>query len=98
MTNKLKQLMNACAISVTIDIDDHKSYYETAEQHINDLIEKRDLAEDEISEDVKAEMIKRNTIICIQFYPHTPVGFYFVYHYDLDKALDKALEIINNDK
>ena len=39
-------------------------------------------------------MIETNTIIDLQFYPHTPVGSYQIYHYDLDKALDEALEIL----
>ena len=29
-------------------------------------------------------MVKRNTIVKVQAYPHTPIGCYVVYHYDID--------------
>ena len=40
------------------------------------------------------KMIETDTIVNIQFYPKTPVGSYSVYHYDLDMALDLALECL----
>jgi hypothetical protein len=41
--------------------------------------------------EVRAEMIRLNTVVDVQFYPDTPVGFYRVAHYDIDAALDAAL-------
>lgn len=35
-------------------------------------------------------MIETNTIVELQFYPDTPIGFYRVYYCDLDAALDEA--------
>lgn len=40
-------------------------------------------------------MKELNSIIDLHFYPDTPIAFYKVYHYDLEKAIDKALSILN---
>lgn len=37
-----------------------------------------------------------DTIIEIHFYPDTPVGFYKIFHYDLDMAIDEALLILKD--
>jgi hypothetical protein len=50
-----------------------------------------------LSEEIANKMIEHNTIIDLQFYPNTPIGFYSIYHYDLEMALDEALEILKND-
>ena len=34
----------------------------------------------------------------VQFYTHTPIGFYLVVHYDLNKALDEAIEIAREEQ
>lgn len=42
---------------------------------------------------IKAKMIETNTIVEVVFYPHTPVGSYIIYHWDIDGALDGALSV-----
>jgi len=44
------------------------------------------------------KIYETNNLVHIQFYPDTPIGFYNILHYDLDKALDLALEIIDEIK
>lgn len=83
--DKLKELLSRCKCSVTLTVNDHRDYYETAEQALED-------AEDcDCSPEVRAAMIEANTIIKLQFYPTTPIGFYSIWHHDLDAALDIAL-------
>jgi hypothetical protein len=81
------QLFNACKCAVHITCNQHKNYYESVEQYMED--NKADCAEDVLS-----EMIKRDTVIEIQYYPITPVGFNIIYHYDLETALKAAIESI----
>jgi hypothetical protein len=47
---------------------------------------------DELSEELKAKMVELDTIVELQFYPNTPVGFLQLFHYDVDMALQTALE------
>jgi hypothetical protein len=88
--DKLKELMRRCKCSVSVTVNAHRDYYETAEVSLSEM-SKRHLEAPEIDAAVKAKMIELDTVIEIQFYPLTPIGFYVVYHYDLDAALDLAL-------
>ena len=94
-TDKLNLLISKCKASVTVSVNDHKDCYTTAAKEIADSKVDPHSMLDEASEEVHEEMAKRDTIIVVQFYPRTPVGFYNVAHYDLDMALDECLEILN---
>lgn len=84
---KLQELISLCKASISIDINNHKSSYETIEQYVSD-----DAAE--IDSEVLAEMIKRDIVFRLQVYPNTPIGFFVIYHYDIDLAIIEAIEII----
>ena len=52
--------------------------------------------EDEpIEADVLQKMIETDTIVRLQFYPLTPIGFYVIFHYDVERAIEQALAILN---
>jgi len=88
--DKLKKLMSKCKCGVYISVNEHRDYYETVEQRLGD----NNLLNDCYSEtpkDVLKKMIETNTMVQLQFYPDTPIGFYTIYHYDLNMALDEAL-------
>lgn len=92
ITDKVKTLVWNCKCSVEISVNYHRDLYETAAERLRYLEEDR--GEDlELEPAVRERMIETNTIIEIQFYPNTPVAFYQVYHYDLDRALDIALSV-----
>lgn len=92
---KLQKLIEKCKCSVNITINSHRDYYETVEQHFNaNVVVKEDL--EDIEPVVYEKMKELNTIVELQYYPNTPNGFYKVYHYDIDKAIDKALSSLNN--
>lgn len=88
--DKLKELMRRCKCSVTVTVNEHRDYYEDAAA----WFEEREGYGDTVQVDkvVKAVMIATDTVIDIQFYPDTPIGFYNVYHHDLDAALDECLD------
>lgn len=89
MEEKLKYIIDKCECSVRITVNYHKDMYQTVSEYLDDLGENVDDAE-------RFEMIQRDTIIEIQLYPHTPITSYGILHYDLDMALDEALNILNN--
>lgn len=90
--DKLKQLLSLCKCGVYVTVNEHRDYYNTAAQ----ALEESDDSEHpwDITPDMRAKMIETNTIIEIQVYPNSPVGFNLVYHYDLEAALDEALSSI----
>lgn len=87
---KLKRLISLCKCSVSVEIDKHKNYYESVSAHLDDL----EIDEEDVDRETMNRMIEMDTIVIIQFYPDTPVGFYRVYDYDLDRALSKALAVL----
>lgn len=87
----LQELISICNGSVTISVNGHKDCYESVEQFITE-----DYKED-IDKHVLLEMINRDVIIEIQAYPRTPVGFFTVYHYDINEAINTMLDIVKND-
>ena len=95
---KLKELFDRCKGSVYISYDDHKSCYQTVYDyfyiHGNEmLIEELE----DIEPDVFQKMYELNTMVRIQYYPHSPGGFGLVYHYDIEKAIDEAILDLDND-
>lgn len=85
--DKLLELINRCKCGVYVTVNAHRDFYQTVEQYMSDF-------EDEIQDipsDVYVKMKELDTIIELQWYPNTPVGFYIIYHYDLEMALDEAL-------
>ncbi len=82
---KLQDLIKNTKCSISINVNHHRDFYETIEQYIkpNDR--------EDISDDVWAKMIELDTCVRLQVYPNTPIGFYVVYHYDVEMAIDIAL-------
>lgn len=88
--DKLMELMARCKCGVYVNVNSHRDTYETAAQ----WWETQDICGDSLcdtSPEVRAEMIRLDTVIDLQFYPDTPLGFCRVVHYDLDAALDAAM-------
>lgn len=85
---KLKQLISKCKCGVFVSVNEHRDYYQTVEDRLADL----DVNNEDLKKEVMDKMVATNTLIQIQFYPDTPIGFHTIYHYDLDAALSEALE------
>jgi len=88
--NKFKFIMEHCKCSVSLTINDHRDMYESVEYFLDGRVEG-------IDKDILNGMIESDTMINCQFYPDTPIGFYSIYHYDLDKCLDICVDIIKKD-
>lgn len=89
--DKLILLLSRCKCGVSLTVNDHRDVYQTAKQAIEDLESMGHTVDDD---DVRAKMIELDTIVDLHFYPDTPVGFYKVLHYDLEMALDIALDAL----
>lgn len=87
---KLNKLIERCKAGVYITINAHRDYYETVEQHFKNNPSMEEYLQD-INPNVYSKMKELNTIVEIQYYPDTPVGFYIVHHYDIERAIDEAL-------
>ena len=90
--DKLELLLKHCKAGVYLTINEHRDYYKSVEETLEELQYLE--CPPEIDVEVQKKMIKTNTIIDLQFYPDTPIGSYSIYHYDLDVTLDIALKCI----
>ncbi len=91
---KIKWLGLNCKGGFFIFINDHFSSYMTAKESLQ--LNPEDM--EDIPKDVLEKMIEMDTIIRVQGYPDTPIGFYFCLHYDLDAAVDEVYQIISKKK
>ena len=91
--NKLNKLLENCKCGVFLTVNQHRDYYETAEESL--LEAQGHECPPDIADDVREIMEKTNTIVELQFYPNTPIGSYSIYHYDVEQALDEALTVLN---
>lgn len=90
--DKLKEILRICKCGVFLVINEHRDYYQSVEEKLEEL--KCLECPPDIPDNVRDEMIERDTVIDLQVYPDTPIGSYSVYHYDLDKAMDEILKAI----
>lgn len=77
--------------SMTLTHNDHKSYYESPENWIE---EHADWCDWENTE-AKQRAIDTDSIWTIQWYPDTPIGFICVAAPTLEEALHLAIEVSN---
>jgi hypothetical protein len=93
--DKIKELLSLCKCGVSIAINEHRNLHQSVAEALEDT---QNLScPPDITHDVRAKMIETDTIVVLHFYPLTPVGFYEVWHYDLDAALDEALATVKKE-
>jgi len=93
---KLYDLISKCKCGVYVHINPHRDTYKSVTEWIEDLFSMDLESEPEIPSEIINKMIADNIIIKIQFYPDTPLGFYRVFHYDLECAINLALACLDN--
>lgn len=87
---KLLELMALCKCSLSIEVNEHRSFYESVSEHLTNGNRGLDVPDPEIYN----RMVDTDTVITIQVYPNTPIGCYVVRHYDLEMALDDMIRIL----
>ena len=96
----IKKLSALCKAGVHIEINGHKDMYQSVDSYLSDyanypagmrdkVIEKLD-----ISKSVYSKMVELDTVVKVQFYPHTPIGSYTVYGFDVDSVIDECIAVI----
>lgn len=90
MTSKLQRIVDGCKASVHVNVNDHRSVYATVRQWLEDT----GVDDEDVSPEVRAEMIRLDRTVQIFMYVSTPVGSYVIYHHDLELALDEALKVL----
>jgi hypothetical protein len=85
----LRLLLERCKCGVYLHVNEHRDDYETATGKLAYLQLE---SPPEISDDVREGIIRTDTIVDLQFYPDTPIGFYKIVHYDVEEALRLALK------
>ena len=91
---KFKELVSMCRASVEIGVNNHRDYYLTVKEYIEEAAMLDEELLNELDGDVYKKMIETNTIIEVHAYPNTPIGSYKLYHYDIDKAVELMIETI----
>lgn len=86
----LQELLDRCKCGVYLTVNQHRDYHETAEGYLLEQVERGNMQAADISEETHAEMIRTNSVVELQFYPTTPVGFYRIWGPTLDHVLAEA--------
>lgn len=93
MQDKLKELLARCKCGVYLTVNEHRDYYDTPEQRLDELQSRE--CPPEISDEVRSGILSSGNIVELQFYPNTPVVFYVIVHHDVDEALRLALQCLD---
>ena len=92
----MEELIESCKGGIYLRINEHRDVYQTTEDAIKEINSISDAPA--ISEELAKEMIVKDTIIMLQFYPHTPIGFYVVYGTSYEEVVREAMEILEDNK
>ena len=92
----LKELIEMCKASVSIEVNRHKDVYMPISEYMNEFPQSDFL--DEMDPDILRTILATDTIVDLHFYPNTPIGFYKIYHYDIDLAIEKAIKQLRKEK
>ncbi len=87
--SKLQELIKK-ANQVNVYCNGHRSSYRTVEEELqNPSLFEEDF--EDMPEEVKQKMIESDIMICLQVYPRSPVGFFTIWHWDIEQAAEIAL-------
>jgi len=94
MTDKIKQINELCKFEWQLTVNGHRSLntgiYEYNYPHFE---EDTGMIEPQMIK----EILNRENCVSICLYPRNCTGFYWVYHYDLESALDATLKILQDE-
>ena len=89
--NKLQELLSLCKCGVSIYSNTYKNAYQSLIDGIADI--ERNI-EESLPIDIKKGMIETENIINVDCYPFTPISSLSIYHYDVNAAIEEAIESI----
>ena len=91
----LQELVNHCKASVSVEFNPHKATYETVENYLwNFVYGSRCNSPEERIEEIGQERYERliagDSLVELQWYPNTPIGFYRTYGQTLEECLEQV--------
>lgn len=89
--NNLLRCLELTKCGFYIGVNQHRDVYEK----INTIVEEL-LVEGDIDTPLAHKIIETDTLVRIQAHKNTPVGFYVIYHYDIDLALKEMREVLES--
>jgi hypothetical protein len=98
VTDKLLALLARCKCGVYLEVNNHRDFYQSVKDYLDEQCANGLYTIEEIGSDYIKAMIEKNTIIELQFYPHTPMSFYKLFDHDLGSILDRALGVFNEEE
>jgi len=90
--NNMDEIIKRCKFGVYLTVNEHRDYYSTASTFIDATNERAGRAE--IDEELATRLIEADTIVRLQFYPDTPVGFYLIYGTTLEEVVSEAKKLL----
>lgn len=90
--DKLKQLLSRCKCGVYLTVNEHRDVYNSTVDALGDFADRE--CPPEINAEVQSGIFRTGNIVELQFYPETPIGSYTIVDYDIDRALDRALQCL----
>lgn len=96
----MDELIKKCKCGIYLEINEHKDSYTQIEKAIKNINEIGILngEKETISEKLAKEMVEKDRIISLQFYPDTPIGSYQIYGTEYREVIKEALEILKENK
>ena len=80
--NNFNKLIECCKGAVILEINPHRNYHTSVEMYVGGEVDERD---------VLIKMIELDTVVSVRCYQHTPGGYFTIYHYDIEEAINIAL-------
>lgn len=95
---QLLTLMKHCECGITLTINDHKDMCQTVRQYCeewNGWHDETHTKADQIPEETIQAMEKADCVVCLQYYPMTPVGFHRIYGDSVVDVLKMAAKLLH---
>lgn len=90
-SKNIKRVIELSKHELVIQVNPHNLNNESVVDYFSDLCEPED-----INNETMDEMIRRNIIVRIQAYPNNSTSFILIFHYDIELAIEMAIEALIN--
>lgn len=92
-TPNFEKLISLCRCSVQISVNEHKDYNDSVLTYLRGYGKNVNKSK-EIDKRVIQEMIRKNRIVKLKFYPLAGSSFILLFHYDLKLIIEQGLKIM----
>lgn len=83
--NFIDKLSKKCKVSVSLKINSHREDYKSLVDYLAEL-RMCGFDEEDFSLEVENQILSNDNIIELNWYPHTPIGFFRIIHFDMNEV------------